>query len=84
MKKVIFGVDGMRCGMCEAHVNDAVRKCMGDNVLKIKSSHKKNVCEILCNDDADIALMKESITKDGYRITSEEVLENYTKKGLFW
>ena len=26
MVKMILDVDGMACGMCEAHVNDAVRK----------------------------------------------------------
>ena len=26
MLKITLGVDGMMCGMCESHVNDAVRK----------------------------------------------------------
>lgn len=26
MKKISLHVDGMKCGMCESHVNDAVRK----------------------------------------------------------
>ena len=26
MYQTTVGVDGMMCGMCEAHVNDAVRK----------------------------------------------------------
>ena len=26
MLKITVQVDGMMCGMCEAHVNDAVRK----------------------------------------------------------
>ena len=26
MVKTIVGVDGMMCGMCESHVNEAVRK----------------------------------------------------------
>ena len=26
MKKIILEVDGMMCGMCESHVNEAVRK----------------------------------------------------------
>ena len=84
MKKIILGIDGMRCGMCEAHINDAVRKCMGDKIIKIKSSHKKNTCQILSDDSIDLDDLKDSITKDGYRITSRDVIENYTKRGLFW
>ena len=26
MQKITVKIDGMICGMCEAHVNDAVRK----------------------------------------------------------
>ena len=25
MLKITLGVDGMMCGMCESHVNDAIR-----------------------------------------------------------
>ena len=28
MLKITLGVDGMMCGMCESHVNDAVRKAL--------------------------------------------------------
>ena len=31
MYEIILGVEGMRCGMCEAHVNDAIR-----NNFKVK------------------------------------------------
>ena len=30
-------IDGMMCGMCEAHVNDAIRSKL--NVKKVTSSH---------------------------------------------
>ena len=32
-------IDGMMCGMCEAHVNDAIRARF--NVKKVTSSHAK-------------------------------------------
>ena len=32
-------VEGMMCGMCEAHVNDAVRKAIKEK--KVTSSHTK-------------------------------------------
>ena len=37
MLKITLGVDGMMCGMCESHVNDAVRKAFP--VKKVTSSH---------------------------------------------
>ncbi len=84
MKKVILKIDGMRCGMCEAHVNDAARKSMKDNLIKIKSSHKSGECKSLLKDEANIDSLTDSIKKEGYNVLSIEVIENYTKKGLFW
>lgn len=39
MIKTTVKVDGMMCGMCESHVNDAVRKAF--QVNKVTSSHSK-------------------------------------------
>ena len=39
MIKTTVKVDGMMCGMCESHVNDAVRKAF--HVDKVTSSHSK-------------------------------------------
>ena len=32
-------IDGMACGMCESHINDAIRNNF--DVKKVKSSHKR-------------------------------------------
>lgn len=45
MYKITLDVDGMACGMCEAHVNDAVRKAF--QVKKVTSSHSKGRTEII-------------------------------------
>ena len=45
MWKYTVQVSGMMCGMCEAHVNDAVRKACP--VKKVRSSHSKGETEIL-------------------------------------
>lgn len=37
MVKMTLGVEGMACGMCEAHVNEAVRNRF--SVKKVTSSH---------------------------------------------
>ena len=49
MLKITVQVDGMVCGMCEAHVNDAVRKAFP--VKKVASSHSKGETVILTEID---------------------------------
>ena len=38
MVKTTIRIDGMMCGMCEAHMNDAIRRVVPD-AKKVKSSH---------------------------------------------
>lgn len=45
MYKTTLVINGMMCGMCEAHINDAVRKSF--DVKKVTSSHKKGITEIV-------------------------------------
>ena len=39
MVQITLKIEGMQCGMCEAHVNDAVRRTFP--VKKVTSSHGK-------------------------------------------
>ena len=39
MTKTVLKIDGMMCGMCESHVNDAIRTAFA--VKKVSSSHAK-------------------------------------------
>lgn len=80
MKEVILNVDGMMCGMCEAHVNDAIRKAI--NPKKVESSHKKNTTRVVCDDSIDVNIIKDVITKMGYKVNSISEVP-YQKKGLF-
>ena len=45
MLKITLQADGMMYGMCEAHVNDAVRKAFP--VKKVTSSHSKGQTVLL-------------------------------------
>ena len=45
MTKTTLEVDGMMCGMCESHVNEAIRKAL--DVKKVSSSHSKGRTEII-------------------------------------
>ena len=80
MKERLLKVEGMRCGMCEAHINDTVRKI--SKIKKVSSSHKKNETIIISDDDIDEKLFIDSITSLGYKILSFDI-RPYQKKGLF-
>ena len=80
MKKITLTVDGMMCGACEAHVNNAVRNAA--NVKSVESSHARGLCEIVCDDSVDAEKIVEAITLGGYRVL-EKREEPYEKKGLF-
>ena len=38
LKEITLEIEGMACPMCEAHMNDAIRKLYPD-AKKVKSSH---------------------------------------------
>ena len=82
MKKYILSVNGMRCGMCEAHVNDCVRKNANVKLKKVESSHSKNETIIIADEGLDINLIEKSIKEMGYEVTNTRE-EEYVKKGLF-
>ncbi len=79
MVKITMDVDGMACGMCEAHINDAVRKAF--NVKKVKSSHTKGTTEIVAEEPLDEEKLKSAITDIGYTVTAVRT-EPYEKKGF--
>lgn len=81
MKEIILKIDGMKCSMCEEHVNNEIRKLI--DVKKVKSSHVKGETNIITKeDDVDIEKLIEEINKTGYKVLSYNV-NDYTKKSLF-
>lgn len=80
MQKITLEVEGMRCGMCETHVNDVVRRVEG--VKKVSSSHAKGMTVVIAQDDVNVALIQEAIAKQGYGV-GKAVTEPYIKLGLF-
>ncbi len=73
-------IDGMKCGMCESHVNDVVRKVSG--VKRVTSSHVKNNSVIIMEEGTSKEKLKDAITKQGYKVLGEEE-KPYVKRGLF-
>ena len=80
MKKSTLTIDGMRCGMCEAHVCDVIRRNF--NVKKVTASHIKNQAVVISDTPLDADQLKKSVSDEGYRV-SEITVEEYVKKGLF-
>lgn len=80
MIKITVSIEGMACGMCEAHVNDAIRNAFP--VKKVTSSHTKKQTVILAEQDIPEQKLKTVITKAGYDFVSAQS-ELYEKKGLF-
>lgn len=79
MTKTVIKIDGMMCGMCESHVNDAIRNAM--NVTKVSSSHAKGETEVIAETALDEAKLREIIEKDGYKVL-DITTEPYEKKGF--
>ena len=63
MVKITLQVEGMQCGMCEAHVNDAIRRAFA--VKKVTSSHSKKQTVILSEDDIEEQDLRDAIGKTG-------------------
>lgn len=80
MIKTKVRVDGMMCGMCEAHINGAVRAAF--SVKKVSSSHARGETVILSEQPLDEVRLRAVIDGTGYRAVSVEAAE-YQKKGLF-
>ena len=64
MFKITVDVDGMQCGMCENHVNEAVRGAFP--VKKVSSSHSKKQTVIITEQDIDEQELKAVIDGTGY------------------
>lgn len=80
MKKIILNIDGMSCGMCESHINDAIRNSFP--VKKVTSSHKKGRTEILAETDLPEKTLRAVIGQTGYELVSVETVP-FEKKRLF-
>ena len=80
MVKYTIKVDGMQCSMCEAHINDAVRKAVP--VKKVNSSHRKGQTIVITEAPVDEAVLTKTINDTGYSALSI-TQEPYEKKGFF-
>lgn len=65
MYKTTVKIDGMMCGMCEAHVCDAIRKAV-PSAKKVKASKAKKEATFISDEQIDSDLMEKTIKDTGY------------------
>ena len=70
MNKYILGIDGMRCGMCEMHVEETISKNI--KVKKIKASHLRNNVIVISEENLFVDDFKKILDPTGYKVTSFE------------
>ncbi len=80
MFRITLDIEGMACGMCEAHINDAVRGAFP--VKKVTSSHTKKRTVIIAENAIPESDLKDVIARAGYSVVSISG-EPYEKKPLF-
>ena len=80
MYKTTVRIDGMMCGMCESHVNDAIRSRL--SVKKVNSSHKKGETIIISENELTKEKIMTALDGSGYNVMDGSSVP-YEKRGLF-
>ena len=81
MIKTRLKIDGMVCSMCEAHINDVIRKAV-PGAKKVSASHTKGEAVFLTEDAFDENSLKDAVAATGYTCLSVDSAP-YEKKGWF-
>ena len=81
MIKSTMKIDGMMCGMCEAHVCDAIRKAV-PSAKKVAASRGKKEASFLTEEAVDAERLKAAVDATGYTCQGIESAP-YEKKGWF-
>ena len=81
MIKITMKIDGMMCGMCEAHVSDAIRKAV-PAAKKVSASKSKGEASFLTPEAIDEEALIQAIDATGYSCLSVDSVP-YEKKKLF-
>ncbi len=81
MIRTKLAIEGMMCGMCEAHVCDAIRKAV-PSAKKVSASRSKREASFLTEEPVDEITLKKAIDETGYSCLSVES-SPYEKRGIF-
>ena len=81
MYKITVKIEGMACGMCEAHVCDAIRRAFPD-AKKTAASRKRGEATFLSEKAVDGEALRRAIEETGYTFISVSS-EPHQKRRLF-
>ncbi len=81
MIRTTVQIDGMMCGMCEAHVCDAIRRAV-PSAQKVSASRGRKEASFLTEAPADAATLRAAIGATGYGCGEIRSVP-CEKKGLF-
>ncbi|MBR0355568.1 MAG: cation transporter [Oscillospiraceae bacterium] len=81
MIRTTLKIEGMMCGMCEAHICDAIRKAV-PGAKKVSASRGKGEASFLTDGAVDTGALKAAIDATGYTCLSAESAEA-ERRGLF-
>lgn len=66
LKQIIIKIDGMKCGECESHVNDIIRRNF--KIKKVNSSHRTGEVKILTIEELNVRDIENKLMSYGYKI----------------
>ncbi len=81
MIKTTVKIDGMMCSMCEAHIQEVIRKSV-PGAKKVSASHGRGEASFLSEAAPDAAALKAAIDATGYSCLGVKSAP-CEKKGLF-
>ena len=81
MIKTTLKIDGMMCGMCEAHICEVIRKTV-PSAKKVNAFHSKGEASFITENAVDEDLLKKAVDATGYTCLSIES-GPYEKKSWF-
>ena len=80
MTETVVMIDGMMCGMCESHINDAIRREF--KVKKVSSSHTKGETVIISENELEENKLRDVIGATGYEVLNITSAAEAEKKGF--
>ncbi len=73
MYEIKLDIDGMACGMCESHINDAIRRQL--RVKKVRSSYRKGSTLIIAEEEISREEIERALEGTGYIVENYEITE---------
>lgn len=83
MYQITMKIEGMSCSMCEAHINDVIRRVV-PGAKKVKSSQVKGESSFVAEKQPEMTVLERAIEDTGYKVLSVSAAPFEKKRfGLF-